>query len=203
VSEPEGNGERKLSGIEIGMQALAQNNWEIEVGRMLRSGGAWACIECGRCTASCPAAIPSHLRARNVIRAVIDGDRSIAEDLDDIWHCTTCYDCQDRCPKGVKVTQIILDLRAIGSSLVRWPPPHDLAFKEIAATGNTFPLDDEVRKVRGRLGLPLDPADCAHDEAELIAFQKLLVILDFKSLAPKRLRFYPPGGRVLDEGGDE
>jgi heterodisulfide reductase subunit C len=203
VSEQEGDEERKLSGIEIGMLALAKNNWEILVGRLLRTSGAAACIECGRCTASCPAALPSHLRARNVIRAIQDGDRSIAEDMDDIWHCTTCFDCQDRCPKGVQITQIILYLRAFGSGLARWPEPHDLAFKEIASTGNTFPLDDEVRKVRGRLGLPLDPADCAHDEEELAAFQRLLEILDFNKIATRRLRYYPPGGRVVGDWGDD
>ena len=60
-----------------------------------------ACIQCGRCTATCPAALPAPLRAREVVRAVQDGDLSVVTERDDIWHCTTCFSCQERCPKGV------------------------------------------------------------------------------------------------------
>ena len=73
--------------------------------------------------------------------------------------------------------------------------------EEIATSGNTFPLEDEVRAVRGRLSLPLDPPDCAHDEEELATFHRLLEVLAFGELAPERRAY--PGEDVDDEDGDD
>lgn len=158
-----------------------------------------ACVQCGRCTASCPAALPAPLRAREVVRAVQDGDLSVVTDREDIWHCTTCFSCQDRCPKGVLITQAILWLRAEAVHRGLYPAAHTAALEEISASGNTFPLDDEVRAVRGRLSLPLDPPDCAHDEEELAKFKRLLEVLGFAAMAPER-RPYPEQD---DDGGDD
>ena len=128
---------------------------------------------------------------------------SIITDTDDLWHCTTCFSCQERCPKGVLLTQAILWLRGEAVALGRYPAAHPTALAEIARTGNTFPLDTEVRAVRGQLSLPLDPPDCAHDEEELEAFHRLLDVLGFEELAPKRRPY--PGERETDddEGGGE
>ncbi len=159
-----------------------------------------ACIQCGRCTATCPAALPAPLRAREVVRAVQDGDLGVVTDRDDLWHCTTCFSCQERCPKGVLITQGILWLRAEAVRRGLYPSSHITALREIAGTGNTFPLDDQVRATRGRLSLPLDPPDCAHDEEELATFHRLLEVLVFADLAPPRRSY----GEADDgpEGGD-
>jgi heterodisulfide reductase subunit C len=168
------------------------------VADILDRTGVAACVQCGRCTASCPAALPAPLRARQVIRAVSEGDLSVVTDGDDIWHCTTCFSCQERCPKGVAITQAILWLRAEAVRMGLYPASHATALEEISSSGNTFPLDDEVRAVRGRLSLPLDPPDCAHDEEELATFHRLLEVLGFARMAPER-RPYPP---AEGEGGD-
>ena len=147
------------------------------------------CIQCGRCTATCPAALPAPLRARSVVRAVQDGDMGVVLDRDDIWHCTTCFSCQERCPKGVLVTQAILWLRAEAVRSGKYPAPHIAALEELARSGNTFPLEPEVRVIRGQLSLPLDPPDCAHDEGEMDAFGRLLEVLGFSDLAPTRVLY--------------
>jgi heterodisulfide reductase subunit C len=170
---------------------------------ILERAGVAGCIQCGRCTATCPASLPAPLRAREVVRAVQDGDLSVVTDRDDIWHCTTCFSCQERCPKGVAITQAILWLRAESVRRGRYPAPHTAALAEIADSGNTFPLDDQVRATRGRLSLPLDPPDCAHDPGELAAFKRLLDIIGFHDLAPRR-RPYPgeEAGSEEEEEGD-
>jgi heterodisulfide reductase subunit C len=165
---------------------------------ILHTANVDACIQCGRCTATCPASLPAPLRAREVVRAVQEGDVDIV-DREDIWHCTTCFSCQERCPKGVLITQTVLGLRAEAVRRGRYPAPHTTALAEIARTSNTFPLDDEVRKVRGQLSLPLDPPDCAHDEGELAAYHRLLEVIGFDDLAPAR-RPWPSEGA---EGGDD
>lgn len=160
-----------------------------------------ACIQCGRCTATCPAALPSSLRAREVVRAVQDGDMTVVTDRDDIWHCTTCFSCQERCPKGVQVTQAILWLRSEAVALGRYPAPHTAALAEISRTGNVFPLEAEIRAVRGQLSLPLDPPDCAHDPEELAAFHRLLEVLAFEDLAPERRPY--AGEDTGDDTGED
>ena len=166
---------------------------------ILDRAGVAACIQCGRCTATCPAALPSALRARELVRAVHDGDLGVISERDDIWHCTTCFSCQDRCPKGVLVTQAVLWLRSEAVAVGRYPAPHSTALQEIARSGNTFPLEPEVRSVRGQLSLPLDPPDCAHDEEELAALLRLLEVLAFEDLAPERR---PYADEDRDDGGD-
>jgi heterodisulfide reductase subunit C len=156
------------------------------------------CIQCGRCTATCPAALPAPLRAREVVRAVQEGDGSVV-DREDIWHCTTCFSCQERCPKGVLITQAVLWLRAEAVRRGRYPAPHTTALAEIARTGNTFPLDNEVRKVRGQLSLPLDPPDCAHDDDELAAYHRLLVVIGLDDLVPTRRPWPGEGTEEVEE----
>jgi heterodisulfide reductase subunit C len=186
------------------MVLMIMARWEQNVAPdILEDNNLLACIECGRCTAICPAALPTPLRARNVIRAVLKGDMSVIEDNDDLWHCTTCFDCQERCPKGVRVTEAILNLRSWASGIGLWPEPHRLAVESIGDTGNTFPLEDDIRKLRGQLSLPLDPPDCAHDDEELSAYQRLLEITNFKGLTP-RLKNYPlKEGWDRDDGGED
>ena len=165
---------------------------------ILQAANVDGCIQCGRCTATCPASLPAPLRAREVVRAVQDGDADVV-DRDDIWHCTTCFSCQERCPKGVRITQAVLWLRAEAVRRGRYPAPHVTALEEIGRTGNTFPLEDDVRKVRGQLSLPLDPPDCAHDEVELAVYRRLLEVVNLAELAPPR-RPWPDEGA---EGGDD
>ncbi|MCK5414584.1 MAG: hypothetical protein KAJ35_04295, partial [Thermoplasmata archaeon] len=142
-------------------------------------------------------------RAREVVRAVQDGDLSVVTDREDIWHCTTCFSCQERCPKGVAITQAILWLRAEAVHRGLYPVAHITALEEISASGNTFPLDDEVRAVRGRLSLPLDPPDCAHDEEELAKFKRLLEVLKFADLAPDHRSYPDQGGKERGKEGGE
>jgi heterodisulfide reductase subunit C len=175
----------------------ADDGLEEAVGAILARADVEACIQCGRCTASCPAALPSSLRARNVIRAVQDGDVTPVIDRDDIWHCTTCFSCQERCPKGVLITQAILWLRAEAARRGRYPAAHPTAMAELARSGNVFPLEPEVRTVRGQLSLPREPADTNHAPDELAAFHRLLENIGFESLVPPRR---PYDGE--DDGGD-
>ena len=43
------------------------------------------CIECGKCVGDCPAAKVSKFNIREIIRKVLQGDRSVLKDSD-IWY---------------------------------------------------------------------------------------------------------------------
>ena len=73
-----------------------------------------ACMNCGTCTASCSSGRWTAMRTRQIMNRAALGDASILEDPD-IWLCTTCYACFDRCPRDLKVTDAIVELRNLAS----------------------------------------------------------------------------------------
>ena len=85
------------------------------------------CIQCGTCSATCPMSVYMDLTPRRLIaltRAGLEGDvlRSGTP-----WLCASCYECQVRCPRQIKVTDIMYALkrRAIekGTYPKRFPIP--------------------------------------------------------------------------------
>ena len=68
-----------------------------------------ACIQCGECSASCPSGRWSAMRTRKLIRKALVGLESVLSEPD-IWMCTTCFNCYERCPRTIPVTDIILTL---------------------------------------------------------------------------------------------
>jgi heterodisulfide reductase subunit C len=36
-----------------------------------------------------------------------------------VWSCTTCYKCQENCPQGVPVADILYELRQMGADILR------------------------------------------------------------------------------------
>ena len=84
------------------------------------------CILCAACTSSCPSfwAKPSYVGPAAIVNAhrfIFDsrdeaaGERlEILADKDGVWRCRTIFNCTDACPRGIKITQAILEVsRAI------------------------------------------------------------------------------------------
>ena len=63
--------------------------------------GLNACINCGTCTAVCPAAEFYRYDPRRIVDIVQSGDDEKIEELlkgDTIWYCGECMSCLTRCP---------------------------------------------------------------------------------------------------------
>ena len=69
-----------------------------------------ACIQCGTCSGGCPSGTRTALRVRTIIRKVQLGIDDILSE-NDIWYCSTCYTCLERCPRKLPITDIIIYLR--------------------------------------------------------------------------------------------
>ena len=71
------------------------------------------CVQCGKCTGGCPVSTRSALNVRHL---VAQGLRLHTfqgiENREEIWECTTCSTCEDRCPKGVSCLELILKMRS-------------------------------------------------------------------------------------------
>jgi heterodisulfide reductase subunit C len=82
--------------------------------------GLNACINCGTCTAICPAAEFYDYDPRNITIAVQRKDDAVIEALlksDIIWYCGECMSCKTRCPRGNTPGLIIMALRALSQEL--------------------------------------------------------------------------------------
>lgn len=88
------------------------------------------CILCAACTSSCPSfwAQPSYVGPAAIVNAhrFIFDSRDHAEherleilaDEDGVWRCRTIFNCVDACPRGINITQAILE---VSSAIVDRP----------------------------------------------------------------------------------
>ena len=78
--------------------------------------GLNSCINCGICTAICPAAAVSDYDPRQIVNTVQERDEAELEKLlkgDSIWRCGECLSCKTRCPRGNVPCYIIQALRGL------------------------------------------------------------------------------------------
>ena len=73
----------------------------------------YACYQCGKCSAGCPATFAMDLLPNQVIRLVQLGQREEALNCTTIWLCAACLTCIARCPKGVDLARIMEALRKL------------------------------------------------------------------------------------------
>jgi succinate dehydrogenase / fumarate reductase iron-sulfur subunit len=80
------------------------------------------CILCAACTSSCPSfwAQPGYVGPAAIVNAhrfIFDSRDDGAEerleilaDKDGVWRCRTIFNCTDACPRGIHITQAILEV---------------------------------------------------------------------------------------------
>lgn len=76
--------------------------------------GLNACINCGTCTAICPAAEFYRYNPKNIVNIVQGKDEDQIRELltgDEIWYCGECMSCVTRCPRKNAPGLIIMALR--------------------------------------------------------------------------------------------
>lgn len=82
--------------------------------------GLKACLNCGTCTAICPAAEFYNYQPRQIAEILQSRDESRIEALlksDTIWYCGECMSCVTRCPRGNAPGLLITVLRAVSQDL--------------------------------------------------------------------------------------
>jgi heterodisulfide reductase subunit C len=72
-----------------------------------------ACYQCGKCSAGCPMAKHMDILPNQMIRYAQLGLKDELLSCNAIWMCVSCFTCNTRCPKGVKIAEIIESLRQI------------------------------------------------------------------------------------------
>jgi heterodisulfide reductase subunit C1 len=78
--------------------------------------GLTACLNCGVCTAICPAAEFTDYDPRKLMTMVQTGDPAVIEQLlssDTIWNCGQCMSCKTRCPRDNTPAMVVQALRRL------------------------------------------------------------------------------------------
>lgn len=145
------------------------------------------CFQCGTCTGSCPSAPRSSYRIRVFMRRAVLGLEDEALTDPDLWLCTTCYSCSDRCPRGIAPTDVIMAMRNLAFRRDIVPKNFLKTVQMIYKTGHGVPNNDVNRAAREKLGLSRDPPT-THSYPEFIpGIQKILDHYNMKAAADRIL----------------
>lgn len=71
------------------------------------------CIQCGTCTGSCQTSYEMDYTPRKIIAMIKAGMKKEVLTSKAIWHCASCYSCTVRCPKGIKITELMYALKSV------------------------------------------------------------------------------------------
>jgi heterodisulfide reductase subunit C len=69
------------------------------------------CIQCGTCSGSCPVSWAMEETPRQIFAMIRAGMRDRVLDSLTIWTCASCYQCAERCPQKIRITDIMYMLK--------------------------------------------------------------------------------------------
>ncbi len=72
-----------------------------------------ACYQCGKCSAGCPMAKYMDILPHQIIRFAQLGLKEELLNSSAIWMCVSCLTCNTRCPKGVRIAEVIESIRQV------------------------------------------------------------------------------------------
>ena len=140
------------------------------------------CFQCGTCTGSCTSGRFTAFRTRKLVRYAQLGLKDRILPSDDLWMCTTCYTCYERCPRGVEIPDIIFLLRNLAVQEGYMGEAHKNVAKLLVKTGHMVPLNEEYQTIREKLGLKAKPDTVLTNEKGKADFNKLVELCKFDKL---------------------
>jgi len=169
--------------------AAGASRWDQFTWRQLLNG--FACAECGRCDRACPAlnsgyslsprTIIHHLK-EHALEVGLKGDRRMSSGGNDVrpligglvseadlWACTTCFACMERCPVLNEHLPLIVNMRRhlVSEGAV------DKALQDVLTRmsryGNSFGQSDRMR-ARWSQGLDFKVKDARKEPVEYLWF---------------------------------
>lgn len=191
------------------------SRWDEFTWKQLLNG--LACAECGRCDRACPALtsgstlsprmIVHHLKehvleaglgARTNGSSPSPGGRALVGDLiseEELWSCTSCHSCMERCPVMNEHFPLILEMRrhlithgSVGRSLQE-------ALTNLTRYGNSFGKSDRMRANWTR------DLDFKIKDARKVPVDYLWFVGDYASFDPRVQEITKTTARIFHESG--
>jgi Fe-S oxidoreductase len=125
------------------MEIVAPFNEAID---LIKENGGEAykyCYQCGLCDTVCPWNRVRNFSMRNIVRQATFGLSEI--EGEDIWRCTTCGRCPQRCPRGVETMNVTISVRRIASDAGITPAPIHTVSASLGSVGNPLREERETR----------------------------------------------------------
>lgn len=91
----------------------AANAFVEEIHAIPGGEGLRLCIQCGTCSGSCPNADKMEHTPRELVAMVRAGMWEEVLSSNSMWFCLSCYLCTVRCPRGIKLTDLMHALESM------------------------------------------------------------------------------------------
>ncbi|MFQ5831260.1 MAG: 4Fe-4S dicluster domain-containing protein [Candidatus Thorarchaeota archaeon] len=124
-----------------------------EVSDLLGGQDLTTCFQCAKCSAGCPVSDKVNIQVHELMRMLLFGLKEVLE-TDMVWLCTTCYTCQERCPQGIDITDIIFGLKNMAFKKDITPAGYIAARKSLFDTGKLYEPTDWEREDLGLNDVP-------------------------------------------------
>ena len=125
------------------------------------------CIQCGKCTGGCPLARKTVLNIRSLVYTMLVEPELDVNAHQELWDCTCCFTCVQRCPKDVRPAELIIELRGQMVEGGRIPETVGAALMGVFRQGNPSGIAREDRSLWAA-GSP--PVKAAREGCELLFF---------------------------------
>jgi len=167
-----------------------------EIADLIKENGGASfqfCYQCGICDVVCPWNRVRRFSMRKIVRQATFGLTEIEQE--DIWRCTTCGTCPQRCPRGVNQIQAGLSLRRIATEYGAFPDsvtPIVTVSDSLRAEGNPFNME-RARRADWAEGLPVKTFT---EGMEILYFPGCYLSYD-----PRLKKVAAATARILDKAG--
>ena len=143
---------------------------------MENSSRLLTCIQCGRCTGSCPEAGRTAFNIRMMVRK-----RQFQRDVEAAipWYCTSCGACTLRCPRDVKPSEVVIDVRSAFVEDGRIPVSVQKALE------NTYVQKNPWGRSRAKRGAWVEKADVEVPHVGETASKRLLFVCCIQAYDPR------------------
>ncbi len=114
------------------------------------------CYQCGACVGDCPAANYSERFNPRLIllKALLGFEEELISPDSEIWECTNCYTCSERCPQDVRPVDVIIALKNLCARLGKAPDLVHKVSDTVLVSGITTKVTSLTERRRAELGLP-------------------------------------------------
>jgi len=144
-------------------------NFMHEVANTPRGRGILACIQCGRCSGSCPVArLISEHNPRRLMEMIILGSRDEILHTQLPWYCLSCFTCLDRCPQGGDVAEVMFAIRNIAVREKNMPDGFAAQAKNLIETGRVVTSTASMVRKREEIGLSKEHSTATEDVQKIL-----------------------------------
>lgn len=126
------------------------------------------CFRCGMCSSGCPVFDEFDYKPHEIPLTLAFGDTEKLIANEKIWFCLTCLTCSERCPQGVEVAELLMDVKndAIKAGFI--PDSIREEAQTLINKGVVVPYTNASKRMRQQMKLP-EPSKPNIEEIKKIA----------------------------------